>query len=242
MSWMLADLGTFFFRYRNAIGPAVFLVAMAAGKPAYPLGRPDLNLLLDGAGILVALLGQALRIVTIGYEYIERGGRHRAVFASKLVQGGMFAHCRNPMYLGNIMLSIGIALLVHSMLFYPLVLSFVALAYRAIVATEERYLLQAFGDEYRRYCARVNRWWPRWRGWSASVAGMRFNWRRVLVKEYNTLFVVPFALGLAKLWSDYEVEGASVLPSSSVLGFAFVLWLAAYLGVRFLKKSGLVVA
>lgn len=239
---MLADLGTFFFRYRNAIGPAVFIVAMAAGKPSYPLGRPDLNLLLDFAGIVVAQLGQALRIVTIGYEYIERGGRHRAVYASKLVQGGVFAHCRNPLYLGNIMLAVGIALMVHSALFYLLVLSFVALVYIAIVAAEERYLLQVFGDDYRRYCARVRRWLPCWAGWRDSVAGMRFNWRRVLVKEYNTLFVVPFALGLVKLWSDYQVQGASVLPSAHALGTAVALWLAAYLVVRFLKKSGLVVA
>lgn len=239
---MNADVGHFFFRYRNAIGPVVFLVALLVGTPSYPLGRDDLNLVLDALGIAVALLGQALRIITIGYEYIERGGRDRKVYASTLVQGGVFAHCRNPLYLGNILLAVGIALVVHSAAFYLIVLPAVGFAYVSIVAAEEAFLRGKFGDEYRYYCRRVNRWIPQWRGWSQSVAGMRFNWRRVLVKEYNTAFVLVFALTVVKLWSDYRVRGSAVLPPGFVLLAALAVWLAAYVGVRALKKTGYVKA
>ena len=179
---MNARPGQFFFRYRNAIGPVAFLVALLAGTPAYPLGRDDLNLALDVLGMCAALLGEALRIVTIGYEYIERGGRDRKAYASTLVQGGVFAHCRNPLYLGNILLAVGIALVVHAAAFYLIVLPLAGYAYVSIVAAEEAYLQEKFGDAYRAYCRRVNRWVPRWRGWPCSIAGMRFNWRRVLVK------------------------------------------------------------
>jgi len=239
---MNADLGHFFFRYRNAIGPAVFLVALLVGTPSYPLDRDDLNLVLDLLGVSVALLGQALRIMTIGYEYIERGGRDRKVYASTLVQGGVFAHCRNPLYLGNIMLALGIALVVHSAAFYLIVVPLVGFAYVSIVAAEEAFLRAKFGDEYLRYCRRVNRWMPRWRGWTQSIAGMHFNWRRVLVKEYNTAFVLVFALTVVKLWSDYRVRGSAVLPPGLVLLAALVIWLAAYFCVRTLKKSGYVKA
>ncbi len=239
---MSATLGQFFFRYRNAIGPAVFLVALLVATPVYPLGRDDLNLLLDVLGIVLALLGQALRIVTIGYEYIERGGRDSKVYASSLVQGGVFAHCRNPLYLGNILLAIGIALVVHAAAFYLIVVPLVLVAYLSIVAAEEAFLQAKFGDEYRRYCQRVHRWLPRWRGWRQSIAGMRFNWRRVLVKEYNTTFVLVLALAVVKLWSDYQVRGAAVLPPSLVLYSALLIWLGAYVGVRALKKSGYVAA
>jgi protein-S-isoprenylcysteine O-methyltransferase Ste14 len=237
-----ADLGQFFFRYRNAVGPGVFLVALLIGTPSYPLGRDDLNLLLDGIGVFVALLGQALRILTIGYEYIERGGRDRKVYASTLVQGGVFAHCRNPLYLGNIMLAVGIALVVHSAAFYLIVLPVVGFAYLSIVAAEEAFLLEKFGDEYRRYCRHVNRWIPEWRGWTQSIAGMHFNWRRVVVKEYNTAFVLVFALTLVKLWSDYRVRGSAAIPSGFVLLCALAIWLGAYFFVRALKKTGYVKA
>jgi protein-S-isoprenylcysteine O-methyltransferase Ste14 len=220
----------------------VFLVALFVGTPTYPLGRDDLNLALDVLGVCIALLGQALRIITIGYEYIERGGRDRKVYASTLVQGGVFGHCRNPLYLGNIMLAVGIALVVHSAAFYLIVLPVVGYAYVSIVAAEEAFLQGKFGDAYRDYCKRVNRWIPRWRGWSQSVAGMRFNWRRVLVKEYNTTFVLVFALAVVKFWADYRVRGPAALPSGTALLFAFVGWLCIYVCVRALKKTGYVKA
>jgi protein-S-isoprenylcysteine O-methyltransferase Ste14 len=239
---MNAKVGSFFFRYRNAIGPAVFLVAIAAGRPTYPLNRPDLNLALDIAGMLVALLGEMLRVLTIGYEYIERGGKNRQVYASKLVQGGVFAHCRNPLYVGNILLAVGIAMVVHSLAFYLTVLPLVAFAYSCIVSAEERFLREKFGEEYLRYCNRVNRWVPQWKGWRDSVDNMEFNWRRVLVKEYNTLFVAALALVAVKIWSDYQVRGPAAVPSSGALSLAFALWLSSYVLVRSLKKSGFIKA
>jgi protein-S-isoprenylcysteine O-methyltransferase Ste14 len=237
---MHARIGAFLFRYRNALGPVLCLLALFVTHPSYPLGRGSLNLLLDLAGILVALLGEALRIVTIGYEYIERGGRNRQVYASRLVQGGVFAQCRNPLYLGNILLTLGLALIVNAMVFYLVVLPLVIYAYTAIVAAEEQFLRNTFGAEFDQYCRRVNRWIPSLRGWRASIAGMRFNWRRVLVKEYNTIFVVLLALVAVKLWSDYEVRGEGVLPSTLSLGLGLGVWFAAYVLVRAMKKSGYV--
>jgi protein-S-isoprenylcysteine O-methyltransferase Ste14 len=237
---MHARIGAFLFRYRNALGPVLCLLALFVTHPSYPLGRGSLNLLLDLAGILVALLGEALRIVTIGYEYIERGGRNRQVYASRLVQGGVFAQCRNPLYLGNILLTLGLALIVNAMVFYLVVLPLVIYAYTAIVAAEEQFLRNTFGAEFDQYCRRVNRWIPSLRGWRASIAGMRFNWRRVLVKEYNTIFVVLLALVAVKLWSDYEVRGEGVLPSTLSLGLGLGVWFIAYVLVRAMKKSGYV--
>jgi protein-S-isoprenylcysteine O-methyltransferase Ste14 len=237
---MHARLGNFLFRYRNAIGPVVFVFALLTTHPSYPLGRESLNLLFDVLGIVIALLGEALRILTIGYEYIERGGRDRQVYASRLVQGGVFAHCRNPLYVGNILLALGLALIVHSTALYLVVLPLIVYAYVAIVAAEELFLRKTFGTEFECYCRRVNRWVPDWRGWRASIAGMRFSWRRVLVKEYNTIFVVLLALAAVKLWSDYAVRGQAVLPSARILAIGLCLWFAAYALVRTMKKSGYV--
>lgn len=240
MTPMTARIGSFFFRYRNALGPVLFLIALLVGHPAYPLDRSDLNLGLDLAGISIALAGQALRIITIGYEYIERGGRNRQVYASKLVTGGVFAHCRNPLYVGNILLAVGLSLVVHSLAFYAIVLPLVLYAYISIVSAEEAFLHDKFGAEYEVYCQRVNRWLPTLRDWHASVASMHFNWRRVLVKEYNTIFVVLLALAAVKLWTDFQVRGPATLPPGPAMAVALGIWFIAYLVVRAMKKSGYV--
>ena len=191
------------------------------------------------AGALVAAAGGAVRIFTIGFEYIERGGRNRQVYASKLVQGGVFDHCRNPLYVGNILICIGLALVAQSWTFY-LAIPFILLTYACIVAAEEAYLRDKFGLAYDAYCVRVRRWWPRWGGWRRSLEGMRFNWGRVLVKEYNTTLLLVLALAVLLLWRAYRLGGAQALPASALLAAAAFAWMALYLLARWLKKSGAV--
>ena len=236
----MIQLGKFFFRYRNILGPIAFLAALALSRPGHPFGRADLNLLFDVAGVVLAALGQALRIVTIGYEYIVRGGRNRQVYADDLVQGGMFAHCRNPLYVGNMLIAIGLALVLHAQAFYLIIIPSILVAYSSIVANEEAYLREKFGAQFEDYCRRVNRWWPRLSGFRQSVAGMRFNWQRVLVKEYNTTFILVGALICLRLWGEYVVLGESALPSRNTFIAGLVAWCVLYVGVRALKKSGYV--
>jgi protein-S-isoprenylcysteine O-methyltransferase Ste14 len=218
------------------------MLALFIERPTYPLGRSDMDILFDIVGIICALLGQTLRIVTVGYEYIERGGRNRQVYASKLVQGGVFGHCRNPLYVGNILIALGFALIVNSYLFYLIVVPFIVFSYSCIVTTEEAFLSHKFGAEYDQYCRRVNRWWPRLNGWKHSTEGMKFNWRRVLVKEYNTIFIMTVSLIALRLWCDYWISGPGALPRTEYLMIGAAAWLVLYVIVRSLKKSGYVKA
>jgi protein-S-isoprenylcysteine O-methyltransferase Ste14 len=232
-------LGKFLFRYRNLLGPVLFVLALivSARFTAFQAGSP-LDAMLRVGGIGVAVVGELLRVVTIGYEYIVRGGRNRQVYADDLVQGGMFAHSRNPLYLGNILIAAGLALVVNAPVFYLLVLPPIVLAYCAIVAAEEEYLKAKFGAGYEAYSLRVNRWWPRLTGFRESTRGMRFNWQRVLVKEYNTTFVLVAALYGLQLWRSASLAGPSALPSAAAAVTALVVWAGSYLIVRALKKSG----
>lgn len=234
----MVSLGNLIFRYRNGLFPVMFVLAILAGRPEYPFGRPELDTAFNLVGVVLALLGEALRALTIGYEYIIRGGRNHQVYAEKLVQGGVFAHCRNPLYLGNVLITLGLALTIHSVVFYLVFIPFILIAYASIVAAEEVYLRGKFGAEYDDYCRRVYRWWPRWAGFSKSVEGMRFNWRRLVVKEFNTVFALVAGLPVLVLWGDYQVAGASALPPTPYLIASVLGLLSLYLVVRTLKTTG----
>ena len=236
----MIKLGRFLFRYRNVVGPIVVVVALALSRPRLPYDSEVLHDALDLAGVVLAFLGEAIRVVTIGYEYVVRGGKNREVFANELVQGGMFALCRNPMYVGNVLMATGVALVINAYAFYLIVIPMIVLAYIAIISTEEAYLREKFGAQYEDYCRRVNRWWPRLTEFRIAVAGMRFNWRRVLVKEYNTIFILIGVLACLEVWSDYIAVGGDTLPSTELALFGAFAWLASYLAVRALKKSGYV--
>jgi protein-S-isoprenylcysteine O-methyltransferase Ste14 len=77
---------------------------------------------------------------------------------SALVTHGPFRFTRNPIYLGDLLVYVGIALWVRTwwpLLLLPLV--FVAVQ-RLVIGPEERYLTSRFEAEYTAYRQRVRRW------------------------------------------------------------------------------------
>jgi len=75
-----------------------------------------------------------------------------------LVTEGPYRLTRNPMYLGLLLLYIGVACwfgLVWPLLLAPVVVWVMGVS---VIGREERYLTRKFGDKYRRYQARVRRW------------------------------------------------------------------------------------
>lgn len=75
-----------------------------------------------------------------------------------LVIEGPYRLTRNPMYLGLLLLYMGVACWFG--LLWPLLLAPVLVwaMGAAVIGREERYLARKFGDEYRRYQAQVRRW------------------------------------------------------------------------------------
>lgn len=75
-----------------------------------------------------------------------------------LVTGGPYRFTRNPIYLGFLLIYLGITLLVGTL--WGLLLSpfLIWTATRLIIHAEEDYLGSKFADEYRAYCSRVHRW------------------------------------------------------------------------------------
>jgi protein-S-isoprenylcysteine O-methyltransferase Ste14 len=235
---LLVRYGNFLFHHRNTLFPAVLLALFIGFRPEYPRASERLDHLLDLVGILVALAGQALRIAVIGYVYIIRGGRNQRVYAEDLVTQGFFAHSRNPLYLGNFVVLLGLFIIYNNPWVYVLGIGFFGLGYVAIVAAEEAYLGEKFGEAYARYMRDVPRWLPRLRGLRQSVAGMRFNWRRVLLKEYGSTYA--WTAGAIALMAAETLAYHSYAERAQYLNTLWVCLAVLTLGwatTRYLKKS-----
>lgn len=75
-----------------------------------------------------------------------------------LVTGGPFAITRNPIYLGNTMMMMGIGLITGIALMIPMALVAAFVTGRLAIAREERHLEARFGKAYRDYAKKVRRW------------------------------------------------------------------------------------
>ncbi len=223
--------GRLIFHYRNGLFPVALIALLAGFRPVHPAGTTvDW---LDVAGLAVALAGQSLRVAVIGYAYIKRGGKDRQVYAAKLVTEGFFAHSRNPLYLGNLVVLLGLFMIHDNPWVYVLGGAFFLFGYSAIVAAEEDYLRGKFGEQYVAYCQRVNRWLPDLRGLTRSLEGMRFDWRRVVVKEYGSAYSWTMGAVLLLVYErSPEVPAAMLSTAAVVLGLLTAGWIAA----RYYKK------
>lgn len=231
----MVQIGNFFFKYRNWVFIPLYL---ALFMPSPPLLAPEYRhwLLLLGLGITI--VGQALRGATIGLAYIERGGRNKQVYATSLVTEGLFNHCRNPLYVGNILMLLGVGILANSWLYLLLFIPAFLFIYQAIVLAEEHFLRGKFGAEFDGYCQRTRRWIPVLHGLRETFSGMQFNWWRYLVKELTTLYVWLLGIVLLLFYRYPELTGYDTALRNHLLSVTIPLLTLAYLGVRHLKRSG----
>lgn len=108
----------------------------------------------------IVLLGLALPLASIAIRSMIRAKTHFDPYkpSTALLTGGIYRFTRNPMYVALLMLASGIALLCDSAWMLGSLLPAALVLRFGVIAREERYLERKFGEEYRRYLARVRRW------------------------------------------------------------------------------------
>ncbi|MFC4097055.1 methyltransferase family protein [Euzebyella saccharophila] len=75
-----------------------------------------------------------------------------------LVDSGVYAYSRNPMYLAMLMVLLAFGLWLGNAFNTLLAAGFVGYMNRFQIEPEERSLESIFGKEYRQYCLKVRRW------------------------------------------------------------------------------------
>jgi protein-S-isoprenylcysteine O-methyltransferase Ste14 len=236
--WLLA-CGDFFFRHRNTVFPLLLAGLCIVLPPRLAGGSLAPDRWLDLLGLAALLAGQALRAAVIGFAYIKRGGLNKRVHAATLVTGGLFGVCRNPIYLGNGLIIAGL-LVVHGNPFACLLgLLLFGFAYASIVASEENFLVGKFGVAYLDYCRRVGRWWPDFAKFAEATQGMRFDWRRVVINDYGTVFAWVTGAALLFAYEGAYHEGLAGAEVRLLAAAGLILIMGALaLAIRHLKKSG----
>ena len=120
-----------------------------------------------GGGLLV-LLGESIRLWAVGYAGSATRTRH--VGAPSLITNGPYGRVRNPLYVGNFVLSLGLCIMAWAWMPYMLgvFLAAFGVQYGLIVSLEEESLRKTFGAQYEAYLTEVPRFLPRFSGYAAG--------------------------------------------------------------------------
>ena len=114
-----------------------------------------------------ALIPVGIVLIVIGIGFIILARREFAHYGqptdpghptSKVVKTGVFAISRNPLYLGSVMIFLGIALALNMLWTLVTLLVSIIVCHYVLIIPEEKYLAEKFDEEYKDYTATVRRW------------------------------------------------------------------------------------
>ncbi len=235
---MFIQYGHFLFKWRNQLFPLVLIFLFVFFPPA-TYDTDSITLLINIIGILVIVLAQSIRAAVIGLAYIKRGGVNKKIYADTLVTEGVFRHCRNPLYVGNLLIISGYLILHGNPWVYLIGGIYFLVSYQAIVLAEESFLLEKFGNDFQEYCKKVNRWIINPVGLNTTLNSMKFNWTMVLFKDYTTMatwMTVILFIFMLRHFHQYGMEQTSGFLTISSL---ILLLISTFVvSVRFIKKNG----
>ena len=163
-------------RYRVPAGWLVGLLVVALARPT-----PSSLLL----GVPLALAGELVRIWASGH--IEK--------TKRLATGGPYAHSRNPLYVGSLLIALGVAIACASPWVVLAVAVYFLAFYPPVMREEASFLADKFPSDYATWAGAVPLFWPRLTPAGPRVS--RFEWERVRVnKEWRTALALPLLAAL----------------------------------------------
>lgn len=226
--------GNWLFRWRSFLplaGGVILLVAFREYK--YPGNSEMLDHFWEGFCLFVSLLGLLIRAYTIGHTPKRTSGRNtKKQVADSLNTSGAYSMVRNPLYLGNFVMVLGVVLFAHLWwltLIYTLVFW---LYYERIIFAEETYLRGKFGEEYLSWANQTPIFIPKFKNYKKP--DLPFSLKNVLRREYNGFFAVIICLFLSEVLGDLFLNHKLEFDWGwgVILAVGFVVWMI----LRTLKK------
>ncbi len=229
------ETGAWLFRWRSYL-PLVFIavIAPAFREFSYPFGSHFYDLIWEMICLSIAFFGLFIRCYTIGYTPKGTSGRNtKKQVAATLNTTGIYSILRNPLYLGNFFMMLGVVMFIRVWWVWVIYALAFWLYYERIIMAEESFLKDKFGKTYEDYANRTPAFLPNFKLWRPNI--LPFSWRNVLKREYSGFFALISSMMFLELVGDYLEKGVIVLDVVWVSIFSFAL--AAYLILRTLKKK-----
>jgi len=185
-------LGDFLFRWRGELAIPLIIAAVALAEP---LGRTF------ALGLAITIAGEGIRLSAL--RHIGPKSRRKARSGSHtIVRSGPYGWTRNPLYLGNFVMTVGLLVATNRPALYLVGTALFFVHYMLIIKAEETALSKQFGEDYQRYLREVPRLLPL--PPREKVAGPApYTLSDIFMPEVNTIvtFEIAFALvGAVGLW------------------------------------------
>lgn len=158
-------------RCRVPVGWLVGVVVVVLARPI------PLSMFL---GLPLVVAGEAVRIWASGH--IEK--------TKTLATGGPYAHCRHPLYVGSLLLALGVGVGSASVWVVLAVAAYFLAFFPSVMHEETAFIAKKFPEEFTAWSAEVPPFWPRFT--PGGPRSSQFEWSRVTMnREWRTVLALP---------------------------------------------------
>jgi len=151
------------------------------------VGECEDDLVVWALGLLLFGLGWALRM------WAQKYLGYRLRIKRSITTSGPYALVRNPIYIGNTLIILGVVIMSEVLWLIPVALLWCGMVYSLVVRYEEQLLAVKYGGDYLDYLAAARRWLPRL---TSPAGGTRFpsSPRQILLAELYVVFNIAAPL------------------------------------------------
>lgn len=231
--------GNWLFRWRSFLPLVLYVLAATVICADADSHQPLFTMQWAGICLVIAMIGQIIRSITIGYTPKGTSGRNTKMgqVAEVLNTKGIYSTVRHPLYLGNFFMWLGIIMYVGNQWFTAICILLFWLYYERIMLAEEQFLRRKFGAQYEKWSETIPPFIPSLSKYKSS--GVSFSLRNVLKREYSGFFAVFLSFALLDALKNYIHLGFTQWQDA-ITPFWWILLLInfpLFLLLRFLKKK-----
>jgi hypothetical protein len=179
-----------------------------------------------------------VRILSVGFVHEKTSGRNtKEQKAVELNTTGAYSIVRNPLYIGNYLILLGISLLTENHEVVILNTVIFTCIYVPIIFTEESFLLEKFKGEYIEYAKSVNCILLSFKNFKKPDRKFRF--KMVLKREHDTWLTTALGIVLVEFLREYGSSGRIAIGHFWIIFAAGIVLVWGVL--KYMKKSGILV-
>lgn len=233
----LEDQGNFLFRYRSYFPLMFLVVSLGVFYCEVESGKPTIsNISYWYLSLAVGLIGLLIRILTVGFTPANTSGRNTAQgqVADELNQSGIYSVVRHPLYVGNFLMWLAVAMLTANLWFIVSFTFLYWIYYERIMFAEEAFLRKKFGDKYLTWAVKVPAFIPKLS--LPTKPKYPLSLKKILKKEKNGVAALFGLFWLFDVVKNYLETGELVILKNGWF-WAFLISLGIYLILKVIKRS-----
>lgn len=229
--------GSWLFRWRSYLpflGIPVFIIAVRQSGILEAKFGDAVGDFWGCCAITISFLGFIVRCITAGYAPRGTSGRNtKSQAADMLNTTGMYSISRNPLYLGNFIIVLGVTLFIQVWWLALLVWFGFWAYYERIMFTEEEFLRSKFKDQFIEWAKKTPIVIPRFSNWKKP--GLGFSFKTVLRREFSTYLSIVATFFFLELVTNSLIQRRFAVHNSWVIFFVASLFI--YFTFFILKKK-----